>query len=610
MKSRFLLASLLAVAAAIAAAQSPKDTHDKHVYMIPMRDGVKLYTSVYVPKGAKSGPILLQRTPYSCRPYGEDSFPGSFRGSKKLQENDFIFAFQDVRGKFMSEGVFENMRPQLREYLSPHDVDESTDTYDTIEFLINKVPNNNGRVGLWGISYPGGYAALGAINSHPALKAASPQAPTSEWFIGDDFHHHGAFFLQDGFSFYSGGFGAKRPQPSPRSGPGTGWDMRGNAYKFFLEEGPISALTAKYMGDREKFWSQMMQHNTYDTFWQNRNVAKSMVGVKCAVLTVGGFFDAEDYWGPPNVYRYTEKQNPGIDNFIVLGPWFHGMWAGRGNGRLFGGQDFGMDTSQYYQEVVEWPFFRKYLLGYGEYDKEAHVFLSGSNEWRTFGAWPPAEAKKGRLSLLPNGGLAIGAGSGSGEVSFTTDPANPVPYQGGLNQRRTREYMIDDQRFAAERDDVLTFQSTALPETLTIVGPLTADLAVKMTGTDADFVVKLIDVFPAGSKGPNGEDYSGYQMLVRADVMRGKFRNSYSNPQPFVPGQVDRFQFELPDTGHTFKQGHKIMVQVQSSWFPLVNRNTNRFQNVYQATRGDFVKNTITLLLGGEQGSGIEYLRL
>lgn len=611
LRPRVWLAAVAAAALTVAvSAQGIRDSYQKYEYMIPMRDGVKLYTAVYVPKD-KPGthPILMQRTPYSAGPYGPNNYKGGFGGSPKMIENGFIFAYQDVRGKYMSEGTFENMRPQLREYLSPHDIDESTDTYDTVEFLINNVPNNNRRVGLWGISYPGGYAALGAINSHPALKAASPQAPTSDWFIGDDFHHNGAFFLQDAFNFYGGGFGAQRPVPSPSGGSGVGFDYKGDAYKFFLEEGPISALTEKYMGDREKFWAQMMEHNTYDPFWQNRSVPKSMVGVTCAVLTVGGWFDAEDCWGPPNVYRYTERQNPNADNFLVMGPWFHGMWAGRGNGQFFGGQDFGSDTSNYFQENVEWPFFARYLLPMNSNKPaEATVFETGANEWRTFNAWPPTGLKKESLHFSVNNKLTM-SNPVAQNYRYTSDPNNPVPYQGGTLVRRTREYMLDDQRFAATRPDVVTLQTDPLTEDITMAGPLWADLAVTISGEDCDFIVKVIDVFPNGAKGPENADYSNYQMLVRGEVMRGKFRNSFSNPQPFTPGQRDRVRYEMPDVFHTFKKGHRIMVQVQSSWFPLVSLNSHKFQNLYKAPKSDFQPCDVTIHAGPD-GSRVEFGRL
>jgi putative CocE/NonD family hydrolase len=581
--------------------------------MIPMRDGVKLYTAVYMPKDKPGDhPILMQRSPYSSRPYGPDQYRTRFGGSPKMVEAGFGFAYQDVRGKFMSEGEFRNVRPQMREYRDKHDIDESTDTYDTVDFLVNNVPNNNGNVGLWGISYPGGYAALGAINSHPNLKAASPQAPTANWFVGDDFHHNGAFFLQDGVNFFGGGFGAPRPEPAPTSGPGVGLNFGGDAYQFFLKEGPLSAITEKYMGNRHRFWMDMMNHPNYDSYWQNRDIASNMVGVGCAVLNVGGVFDAEDFWGPPNVYRSTEKLNPGGDNFLCLGPWFHGMWAGRGSGQFFGGQDFGSNTSQYFQDEVEWPFFRHYLLDEGPaYTKEAHVFDSGANTWSTFDAWPPKSVEKTRISLAANGRAFIGENGGTaGSVQYTSDPDNPVPYQGGKLNRRTREYMLDDQRFATKRSDVISFQTRQLNEPITIAGPIQADLKVTMTAEDADFIVKVIDVFPPGAKGPKGEDYSGYQMLVRAEVMRGKFRNSLSNPQPFTPGKVTTVNYEMPDVFHTFKKGHRMIVQVQSTWFPLVNRNTGKFQSQYWAKKEDFVKNTINVLFGKGQSSGIEFGRV
>jgi putative CocE/NonD family hydrolase len=608
---------LLAAAAMTVSAAAQADvsaTHRKLEYMIPMRDGVRLYTAVFVPKSAaKPGPILMQRTPYSSGPYGPDAYRRSFGGSPKMVEDGFIFAYQDVRGKYMSEGVFENLRPQLREYLSPHDIDESTDTYDTVEFLIKNVPGNNQKVGLWGISYPGGYAALGAVNSHPALKAASPQAPTSDWFIGDDFHHNGAFFLQDAVSFYGGGFGAPRPVPSPSGGQGVGINIGGDAYRWFLNEGPISRITAKWMQNRERFWADMMREGTYTPFWQNRSVPKSMVGVKAAVLTVGGWFDAEDCWGPPKVYGATERQNPGIVNQLVMGPWFHGMWAGRGSGQVFHDQDFGSNTSAYYQDEIEYPFFRQHLMGDGPgWTPEAHVFETGANRWRTFPAWPPKDAKQEKWTLGDKGFLAPPDAmlpTVISEVGYTHNPAAPVPYQGGTLTGRTRSYMLDDQRFAASRQDVVTFESDILTEDVTIAGPITASLLANINGTDCDFIVKVIDVLPNGFKGAGGKDLSGYQMLVRGEVMRGKFRNSFSNPQPFTPGEWTPVNFELPDAFHTFKKGHRIMVQVQSSWFPLVDLNPGIFTDIYSAGPEAFRPVTVRLRTG-QGGSAVSFGRL
>jgi putative CocE/NonD family hydrolase len=531
-----------------------------------------------------------------------------------MREARFAFAYQDVRGRYMSEGVFENLRPQMREYLSKNDIDESTDTYDTVDFLVKNVPMNNGRVGLWGISYPGGYAALGAVNSHPALKAASPQAPTSDWFIGDDFHHNGAFFLQDAFSFYGGGFGAPRPEPAPQSGPGIGADIGGDAYRFFLKELPLSAITAKWMGGRERFWADMMREGTYSPFWQNRSVPKSMIGVKAALLTVGGWFDAEDCWGPPKVFGASERQNPGLTNHLVIGPWFHGMWAGRGSGRIFHDQDFGGDTSRYFQDEIEFPFFRQHLIGGEgpEWRPKAHVFVSGENQWRSFPEWPPAGLRKEAWTLADRGLLAAPGAmlpQVVTEASYTSDPKNPVPYQGGTLTGRTRSYMLDDQRFAAARPDVLTFQTGPLTEDIATAGPITARLKAMIDGTDCDFIVKVIDVLPNGFQGANGKDLSGYQMLVRGEVMRGKFRDSFSNPQPFIPGQWTDVNFELPDVCHTFKKGHRIMVQVQSSWFPLVDLNPGVFTDIY-ACGPEAFRPVKVRLRTGSGGSQVEFGRL
>ncbi len=601
----FLLGVAVALPAGALAQSEIKSTHEKFEYMIPMRDGVKLYTAVYVPKRAKGeSPIMLERTPYSAGPYGPDNFKTGFRGSSKFVENDYIWAFQDVRGKFMSEGVFENLRPRVIPHWGPNgfqpmpdDIDEGTDTFDTIDYLVKNVRSSNGRVGMWGISYPGGYAALGLMSRHPALKAVSPQAPTSDWFLGDDMHHNGAFFLQDFVSFFSG-FGVVRPAPAPQNPPRVPFSVGDDAYKFFLDLGALSNVDPKIYQGRVPYWWDIQRHDTYDEFWQARSVPSGLTDLKAAVLWTGGFFDAEDCWGPLNCYKAAEEKNPGLVNHIVMGPWFHGMWH-RADGRTFHDQDWGSNTSQWYQETIEFPFFDSFLRGNGSWKgAEATMFDSGAKEWKTFAKWPPASAKETSLYLAA-GSKVSRTKPLPGTENYVSDPSNPVPYEGGQLRGRSRSYMLADQRFAADRDDVLVFRTEPLTTDLTLAGPILPELFVKVSGTDCDFVVKVIDEYPASG------DLPGYQMLVRGEVMRAKFRNSFINPSPLDPAKFERVSFSAPDVMHTFKKGHRLMIQVQSSWFPLVDRNPHKFMNIFMAKDGDFASATVELALGGDRASRV-----
>ncbi len=566
-----------------------KERYNKIEYLVPMRDGVKLYTAAYAPKSMPGKhPIILERTPYGAGPYGPEAYRGT-HGSKHFQDNGYIFAWQDVRGRGRSEGVFVNDRPQIIHSLKPGDIDESTDTYDTIDYLVKNVPDSNGRVGLWGISYPGFYAGVGAINSHPALRAASPQAPVSGWFLGDDFHHNGAFFLMDAVGFARFGESQDVSRNFTFPAMSTGADK----FKWYLENGNPAQLTENYFKGTDGLWRDLMEHGVYDEYWQSRDLPHNMRNVRCAVMTVGGWFDAEDCWGALHVYKATEAQNKGVYNTLVMGPWFHGMWAGTGGNR-FGDMDWGQPTSTYYQEKIEFPFFDSFLRGDGRLKQiEAQVFETGTNQWRAFPAWPPRGTKETAFYFQPGKGIATTPPPSTGDPdSYESDPANPVPYQGGQVRNRTREYMIDDQRFASNRPDVLTYQTSPLTTDLTIAGPITSDLYFTSTGTDADFVVKVIDVYPDDAPGK----LASYQMLLRAEIFRSKFRDSYANPRPLAPGKVERLTYEMPDVLHTFKKGHRLMVQVQSSWFPLVDRNPQQFLDIYAAKPGDYKKATIQIL--------------
>jgi uncharacterized protein len=578
------------------------DNYTKTEQYIPMRDGVKLFTTIYAPKDAgELHPILMSRTPYSCAPYGKAfrSFWNGY-GMQYIKEG-YIFVMQDVRGRWMSEGQFVDVRPFNPNKKSNTDIDEASDTYDTIDWLIKQVANNNGKVGLLGISYPGFYSTMAALSGHPALKAVSPQAPVTDWFMGDDFHHNGAFFFMDAFNFYSS-FG--KPRPKPTTVRPTDFDyFSEDCYKFYLETGSLKNF-AKLMGDSIEFWKDMYAHPNYDAWWQARNVRNFLTGIKPAMLTVGGLFDAEDCFGAWNTYKAIEQQNPGADNRVVFGPWIHGGWA-RNNGSFLGNIRFGANTSKYYQDNIEIPFFNYHLKGKGDISKlaEATVFLSGSNEWKQFGQWPPAGTSNVPIYLSIGGQLReTEHGNKNSYSEYTSDPAKPVPYTEDVHFMRTREYMTDDQRFAARRPDVLVFQTAPLKEDITLTGPVVADLSVSTSTTDADFVVKLIDVFPdnfkyeEGMKG-NDLDYpmGGYQMLVRGEIMRGRYRNSFEKPEAFVPNKSTKVRFSLPDVAHTFKKGHRLMIQVQSSWFPLADRNPQQFINIYNCEDRDFKKANIRI---------------
>ncbi len=581
--------------------------YTKKEVMIPMRDGVKLFTAVYEPKNnAGKHPIIMSRTPYSCKPYGVDSFP-SMKGYFRHYANEgYIIVFQDVRGRWMSEGVFQDVRP-----FNPHktgkQTDEASDSYDTIDWLVKNLANNNGHVGVLGTSYPGFYSTMAALSGHPALKAVSPQAPVTDWFIGDDFHHNGAFMLMDAFAFYTS-FGKPRPRPTTVQPADYEYPTRDN-YKFYLEAGSLPDI-ARLMGDSIAFWKDLYAHPNYDAWWKARNVRPHLKIIQPAMLTVGGTFDAEDCFGAWATYKALEKQNPGASNRIVMGPWYHGQW-GSPDGTYLGHIKFGSNTATWYQENIEVPFFNYYLKGKGpEPDiSEATVFFTGENEWKRLPAWPPAGVNTRALYLQADGGLSFNAPEAQRSAStYTSDPAKPVPYTEDVHHVRTISYMTDDQRFAARRPDVLVFQTDVLAEDLTLAGPIVADLQVSISTTDADFVVKVIDVFPDDfSYGPDtvkpahrryaSSTYpmGGYQMLVRGEIMRGKYRNSFETPAPFTPGKVTPVKFTLPDVAHTFKKGHRLMIQIQSSWFPLADRNPQVFTDIYKARTGQFKKSAISI---------------
>ena len=599
----FLLCPLLLIAQTDQDSAWIRDNYTKVEQYIPMRDGIRLFTAIYLPKDkSEKHPILMTRTPYSCAPYGNEFSSRLWERHWKyyLREN-YILVVQDVRGRWMSEGEFEDVRP-FNKNKKGNEIDEASDTYDAIDWLVKNLANNNGNVGVFGISYPGFYSTMAAASGHPALKAVSPQAPVTDWFIGDDFHHNGAFFQLDGFRFYSG-FGKPRPKPTTVGPSGYDFKIRDN-YKFHLENGTLKEL-ATLMGDSVKFWKELYAHPNYDDWWKARDARIAMYNIKPAMLVVGGLFDAEDCWGAWNLYKAIEKQNPGIDNKIVMGPWSHGQWAGR-DGSYLGNIRFGTNTAFWFQNNVEIPFFNYHLKGKGDNPQlpEATIYFSGDNQWKKLEQWPPSNSQPRDIYFGENGMLSWNKPAKSNSFSeYVSDPSKPVPYTEDVHFGRTREYMTDDQRFASRRPDVLVFQTDVLQEDLTLAGPVIANLKVSMSGTDADFVVKIIDVFPDdfrySTPNPPGEaarvPMGGYQMLVRGEIMRGKFRNSFTTPEPFKPGKVETVKFELPDVAHTFKKGHRLMIQVQSSWFPLADRNPQKFVNIYEANENDFQKATIKL---------------
>lgn len=559
-----------------------------------MRDGVKLFTAVYIPKDtSQSYPILLNRTPYSVAPYGPDTLRSKIGPSPLLARAGYIFAYQDVRGKFMSEGRFVNMRPYIRDKQTTNDVDETSDTYDTIDWLIKHIRPNNGRAGMWGISYPGFYAAMGLIDAHPALKAASPQAPIADWFIGDDMHHNGALALMLTFNFFAN-FGQPRPQPT-REWPPRFKHGSPDGYAFFLNMGPLANANKKYFHGDIEFWNEATSHPDYDQFWQSRNILPHLKNIKPAVLVTGGWFDAEDLYGTLNIYKTIEANNPDMANTLVMGPWFHGGWA-RSDGDRLGDIRFGSKTSLYYQRQIEKTFFEYYLKDVGRLNNpEALCFDTGANRWHWFEQWPPADRSEMKLFLAADQTLQIDEVPALPTFDeFISDPSRPVPYTDKTTIRWGREYMVGDQRFAARRPDVLVYQSRPLADSLTLAGPLQASLFVSTSGSDADWIVKLIDVypdsFPDNDPNPCNVRMGGYQRLLRAEIMRSRFRDSYEHPRPLIPGKITEIKITLQDVFHTFRPGHKIMVQVQSSWFPLFDRNPQKYVNIPTASAADFVK--------------------
>ena len=602
-----------------------KGHYTKYEYRIPMRDGVHLFTSVYVPKDSShSYPFLIDRTPYSVGPYGVDLYRTQLGPSPDFDKAGYIFVFQDVRGRYMSEGQFIEMRPHIDNKKSNQDVDDSSDLHDTIDWLLKNVPNNNGNAGIWGISYPGFFTSASIIDSHPALKAASPQAPMTDLFKGDDAYHGGAFMLAANFGFYSSFKPQENPQLPPKTPVPFDWGTK-DGYDFYLQVGPLSNLK-KYLEGKSALWDDQVKHDTYDDYWKARNLAPHMKNIHCAVLTVGGWFDAEDLQGPFTTFHSIDKNNPGIFNALVIGPWVHGGWA-RYDGEHLGRVDFASNTGEYYRKNILFPFFEQYLKGNGDAKlPKAYVFETGTNLWRQYSQWPPKNAEPKTLYFHANGGLSFDAPAAESPSfdEYVSDPAKPVPFVSYAALNVPQEYMLSDQRFADSRTDVVIYETPLLQEDVTIAGPISPRLFVSTSGSDSDWDVKLIDVYPTDypdskQDAPKPEDrdkprkdvpapsfaMGGYQQLVRGEPFRGKFRRSFEKPEAFSPGKVEEINFAMQDVNHTFRRGHRIMVQLQSSWFPLTDRNPQTFVNIPDATPEDFVKATERVYHTTAQPSGI-----
>lgn len=604
-------------------AQYIKANYTKREVMVPVRDGIKLFTSIYEPKDkSQKYPILLNRTPYTVGPYGADQFKQSLGPNALFAREGYIFVYQDVRGRWMSEGQFEDVRPDIAN-TKPTEIDESTDTYDTIEWLLKNVDNNNGKVGIYGISYPGFYASAGSIDSHPALKACSPQAPVSDWFHGDDMHHNGALFLAQNYNFFDG-FGQSRPAPilpSPTAIKPFHYGTP-DGYKYFLEMGGLKNsgdLYEKQLNERIKFWDAMMQHPNYDQFWKDRNILPKLKNIKCATMTVGGWYDNEDLFGALRTYEHIERQNPGIFNVLVVGPWDHGGWS-RADGDWLGTAYFTQKSGDYYRRNLEIPFFNYNLKGTGDISaiKEVNLFDTGSHDWKSFQNYEPTTGTDTALYLTAGGGLSFEVPKGRpGFDQYVSDPMKPVPYTQKITLNYPRDFMTEDQRFVSTRPDVLVYQTAPLTDDVTVAGDIKPSLFISSSGTDSDFVVKLIDVFPddyaypTGQRPPQNSAWTvfqpgGYQMLLRGEPMPARFRDSFERPSPLRPNAVTQLRFTMPGVMHTFKKGHRIMIQIQSTWFPLVARNPQKFMPNYKlATTADFQKATQRVYHGGKTVSAI-----
>jgi putative CocE/NonD family hydrolase len=571
----------------------------KREVRIAMRDGTELFTAIYTPRDTtKTYPIMLMRTPYGVGPYGPSAYPTSLGPWRAFQDDGFIFVNQDVRGRYMSGGYYQFMTPHIDVKKSNKDVDESSDTYDTIDWLIKNIPHNNGRVGTWGNSAPGFLVAAGLPDAHPAHKAAYPSAPMIDWYLGDDRHHNGVLTLAQTFNFLSG-------FDQPRSGPVTAYPARpafgtGDGYNFFMEVGPNKNLSPNVLNRRVAFWDSIMAHPNYDAFWQKRGIWKHEKNIKPAVLTVGGWYDGEDPYGPLRLNESLEEMSASTKRTFVMGPWTHGAWN-RGGDDSLGALKFGSKPGEFFRDSIGFPFFECQLKDRcGAPLPKVAVFETGANRWRTFDSWPPKTVTPRTMYLAAGGTLSsTKPADRNASDSYVSDPAKPVPYTSAQSFGYYSLYPIEDQRFASRRPDVLVYETEPLTDDLTLAGPIGVDLHIASTGTDADFIVKVIDVYPdapAGGRGAPPNVMDGYQQLVKADVYRARWRRSLETPAPLVPGKPDSVNYVLHDVFHTFKKGHRLMVHVQSTWFPLIDRNPQKFvPNINTASASDFQKATMTV---------------
>ncbi|MES3022016.1 MAG: CocE/NonD family hydrolase [Pseudomonadota bacterium] len=614
--------------AAAAPKYSLREHYTKYEFRIPMRDGIRLFTAVYVPKDtAKAYPFLIQRTPYSAGvhadgklQYGVDFYPEQIGPAKNFETSGYIFVKQDVRGRYMSEGKWQEMTPHINPKRAKGEGNESEDMHDTVEWLLKNVANNNGKVGILGTSYPGFYTSASIIDSHPAIKAASPQAPVTDLYMNDDSYHGGAFMLAANFAFYSAFVEAENPTPLPKTVDDFDYGTA-DGYEFFLKHLTLSNITGTLTPKQRALLMPTIEHSTYDQFWKSRNIAPHLKNIKAAVLTVGGWYDAEDLQGPLTTYSAIKRHNPNIFNGLVMGPWVHGAW-GRSDGKSLGHVKFDANTAEHFRNNILYPFFEQHLKGVADKKvAEVRAFETGSNVWRNYAAWPPKQAQARTLYLGPNGTLDWKQpAAGEAFDEYVADPRKPVPFTAYPAHGMPKEYMAGDQRFASSRPDVLTYRSEPLEEDVTLSGPVRPKLFVSTTGTDADWVVKLIDVYPpeypsAGDDQVRGSDVpkptltmAGYQQLVRGDPLRGKFRNGFETPEPFTPGKVEAVNFNMSDVNHTFRRGHRIMVQIQSSWFPLLDLNPQTFVDIPKAKPEDFKKATQRVYHAPSMRSGIEVL--
>jgi uncharacterized protein len=574
--------------------------------MIPMRDGTRLYTQVYAPKQATERlPIILLRTPYGTGPLNPSRISTSLA---HLVADGYIFVQQDIRGRFKSDGSFVMLR-QPREHKEskvPENIDESTDSYDTIDWLLANVPNHNGRVGIAGTSYGAWLAVMGMLDPHPALKAVVPQASPADMWIGDDFHHNGAFRLSYGLEY------AYRMESSKEMvDPATLID-RYDTYEWYLDLGPLAAVNAKFFHGKIPTWNDFVNHPDYDGFWKRQGFAPWLTRVTVPTLNVAGWWDQEDFYGPLKIYELLERHDASRENFLVVGPWNHGGWSS-GDGRKLGPVDFGSATAAHYRQDILAPFFAYYLKGKGAPPTgEALTFRTGANEWVQHDTWPPTRnVVNRRLYFRAGGKLAFEApptpaGAAEAFDSYVSDPANPVPYR----HRPIRvnagwpQWQVEDQRFVHRRPDVLAWDTDPLTSDVTVSGKIVANLFASTTGTDSDWIVKLIDVYP--DQYPSDPQMGGYQLMIAGDVFRGRYRKSFETPEAIVPGSATKYEIPFPANDHVFQTGHRIMVQVQSSWFPVIDRNPQRFvPNIFNAKPSDFQRATQRVFRSGRNASFI-----